>query len=164
MGSIILALSITATGFYAAAAANKRVKLLECCIGLIRYISLEIDYCSETVFTIIEKASVLKQFEELTFLKEIDSSKEADFSFLWSDAIDRFLHKSYLKYSDAELLKSFGEKLGTTDSFHQTQLCVEYIKQFEECYEKRKGKLPEHIRLCKVGGVTIGLAVLIILL
>lgn len=125
---------------------------------------MEIDYCSETVFTIIKKASVLKDFEELTFLKDIDNSKEEDFSFLWSDAIDRFLHKSYFKYTDAQLLKSFGEKLGTTDSFHQTKLCVEYIKQFEECYEKRKRNLPELIRLCKVGGAALGLAVLVLLL
>jgi hypothetical protein len=63
-----------------------------------------------------------------------------------------FLIKSPLCKSDADLLKSFGNKLGTTDCYHQTQLCDEYIKRFEERYKYEKDKLAERVQICKATG------------
>ena len=121
-------------------------------------------YGGETVFVIVKKAAMNSEFKELTFLNEINNCENSDFSQTWSLQVENFKQQSSLNCGDIELLKSFGNKLGTTDCFHQTQLCEEYIKRFEERCEYEKSKLSEKLRLCKAGGVVCGLALLILLL
>ena len=159
-----MAVSITSIGFYAASAIKKRVRILETCVKLIKAIAVDIGYCGETVFVIVKKAAMNSEFKELTFLNRINNCDNSDFSQTWSLQVEKFKQQSSLNCGDIELLKSFGNKLGTTDCFHQTQLCEEYIKRFEERCEYEKSKLSEKLRLCKAGGVECGLALLILLL
>ncbi len=112
----------------------------------------------------MKKASESKELDELSFLKELAKCEENDFSESWSDAIDKFTDLSAFDQADADMLKCFGSKLGTTDSLHQTQLCDEYIKRFEERYEYENNRICERIRLYRVGGTVCGLAALILLL
>lgn len=136
---------------------NKRVKLLGNCITMIKNFSVDLGYCNETVFMITEKAAKCDELKDLTFLAQVSECIDGDFSVNWSDAVDMFLIKSALHKSDADLLKSFGNKLGTTDCNHQTQMCDEYIKRFEERYKYEKDRLSERVRLCKA---TAGIGVL----
>ena len=90
---------------------------------------------------ILQKASIKKEFNLLVFLRELGDCENQDFSQLWSAKLSDFEKKSALNREDISLLKSFGDKLGTTDSLHQTQLCDEYICRFEERYENEKSNV-----------------------
>lgn len=164
MGIFILAASVAAIGFYVASVIKKRVSLLGTCVSFIKAVSVDIGYCGETVFVIMKNAAQNTEFKELSFLSNLSECDCYDFSEAWSAQMDEFKSHSALNNGDITLLKSFGNKLGTTDCFYQTQLCEEYIRRFEERYEYEKNKLSEKIRLAKVGGVACGVAVLILLL
>ena len=164
MGIIILSVSIIAADAYVVSMLNKRVNLLNCCIVMIKSFSVDLAYCNETVLTITEKASKLSELKELSFLKQVSECTEGDFAVNWSEAVDKFLLKSTLSKKDADLLKSFGNKLGTTDCFHQTQLCDEYIKRFEEIYKHEKSKLAERIQICKIAGGAAVLTAFVLLI
>lgn len=161
---MILAVSITAIGFYAASVIKKRVMLLESCIKLIKSVAVDIGYGCETVTVIMNNASLNRDLMMLDFLSNLSECDDLDFSQAWTAQIDNFMKRSPLNSGDIDLLKSFGNKLGTTDCFHQTRLCEEYIHRFEERYEYEKNKLSEKQRLCKVSGAACGLALLILLL
>lgn len=161
---MILAVSVTAIGFYAASVVKKRVILLEMCVKLLKSIAVDIGYCSETVLVIVKKAAMNREFAEFSFLNNLSDCENSDFSKAWSTQLEKFRKHSALNTGDIDLLKSFGNKLGTTDSFHQTQLCEEYIKIFEERCEYEKSKLSERLRVYKTGGAACGLALLILLI
>lgn len=124
---------------------------------MIKNFSVDLAYCNETVLLIAENAARCEELKDLTFLAQVSNCTDGDFSVNWSKAVDDFLLKSALNKGDSDLLKSFGNKLGTTDCIHQTQMCDEYIKRFEERYKYEKSKLAERIQFCKVTG---GIAVL----
>jgi len=133
-------------------------------VKLIKAIAVDIGYCGETVFVIVNNAASNKEFKDLTFLKKLRDCDNLDFAQAWSAQTDEFRKRSALNNGDIELLKSFGNKLGTTDCFHQTRLCEEYIRRFEERYEYEKNKLSERLRVCKISGAACGFALLILLL
>ncbi len=137
---------------------------MECCIKLIKFIAVDIGYCGETVPEILKKASNSDEFSELVFLSEFDDCESCGFYQLWSAELSVFEKMSALNSDDIALLKSFGNKLGTTDCLHQTQLCNEYVCRFEERYEYAKNKLSERLRICRFSGAACGLTVLILML
>ena len=148
----MIAAAITASGIYASQCVNKRIKIIESCISLIKQFSCDIEYCNMPVNELFAKAVNTQCFSDLEFLKSVYLNKSESFKDKWKASVNLFGRKNPLLKSDLILLEGFGEKLGTTDCKHQVQLCDEYIKRFSAVYDKALNRKEEHMKLCRLGG------------
>ncbi len=160
----MIAVSIAAAGIYASHCVNKRIKLIEACVSLIKQFSCDIEYCRMPVKDIFIKAVTSGQFSDLSFLDEIASGGSEDFNERWHASVTQYCRKNPLLKSDLKLLESFGENLGTNDCEHQVLLCEEYVKRFTNLYENAMSKREEHMKICKLSGAAGAVLVLIMML
>lgn len=151
-------------GFYAGARVEKRCTVLEECVCLVRYFSSSIGYSDETLPVIIHRACESGEFVRLSFLKSLDSADLSEgFSEVWNSCVDSCKSVTLLGRDGVSLLKSFGSRLGKTDTNDQLELCEYYKKKFEECEMQAKKNMGEQVKLCRVAGSAAG-ALLFILL
>lgn len=152
------------TGYCIAAKINKRTDTLEVCIALLKRIRSEISYCAEPLSVILKKAADSNEFSSLTFLTSFTTMQSDNIPCLWADSVENFYVNSSLNRDDADCIKSFGSKLGTTDVEHQKKLCDEFIEILEERHDILKMKRNEQIKLCKICSFALAIIELIMLL
>ncbi len=124
----------------------------------------EITYGAEPLRKVICKACDNSEFDQLVFLKKIAQSDNEDLTRLWTECVRDYSKVSPLTGDDAALLASFGEKLGASDSEHQSRLCEEYISLLHRRHDSARNRMNERIKLCKVCSVISGFVVLILLM
>ncbi len=161
-GGFLLAASAVFCGFYMSDIVEKRCRVLNECISLVRYISSLIEYSDEPIKKIMQKAASSNEYKMLTFLNfTADADISQGFEKVWSESIDMNNGKLLFSPKINELLKSFGNKLGKTDSAGQKELCNYYIKQFEILFSASNEKRKEQKRLCRVSGCAAALIFLV---
>lgn len=155
LGALLLSASTILCSLYLADVLKKRRNVLSECAALVRYISSEICYSDESINKIIKKASENDDFKFLKFLQDSAlSDLSSAFDDVWCDCVDK--HNKGLCFNSEinNLLKSFGSKLGKTDSAGQKELCSYYEMQFDKLLVCADAVLNERIKICHTVGLT----------
>lgn len=151
-----------AAGFYAGVRVKLRCETLGQCTALTVFFSSSISHFEESLPAIIHKACISGNFDKLTFLEKMDSADLSEgFATVWSDSIERTA--SCLDRQSKNLLKSFGARLGKTDTKDQVDLCTFFKDRFEFNEAQLKEKCAEQIKLCRVSGTAIGILLFVFL-
>ncbi len=160
LGALLLMLASCSWGFRAGEKVKRRSDTLRECVGLMQWFSSAISYGDEPVLNIIKTAVLSGEFKRLTFLYQIENSESGHgLNYIWSKAVDE--QKSLDKNISA-LLKSFGAKLGKTDTNAQLELCAYYTREFERLLESALQKQNEQIKLYRIAGTSIGALLFVI--
>ncbi len=157
-------LSAVSAGFYAASRIKGRVSILESCIRLLQTLNADITYSAEPLRKVIGKACKNHEFDKLSFLKTIACSEDDDFTQLWKNSVKEYCQFSSLTGGDTALLISFGEKLGASDSEHQSRLCEEYISLLQCRYDSARKSMAERVKLYKACSIIGGFVMIILLM
>ncbi len=141
---------------------KKRCHTLEQCSALVRFFSSSIGYGDEPLSLIVKRAVDSSAFEELTFLNAVNRDDlSRGFSAVWSNSIDAC--NDALDKEGKALLKSFGSRLGKTDTTDQLEFCEYYKEQFAQREAQARKNVKEQVKLCRLSGSAVG-ALLIVLL
>jgi len=129
---------------------------------MINTIKTQFEYCNTPIGEMLEK---LKRNKELNFIDECIKRYEdgEQFSQAWSDSVHKSPSLNALQKGDKEILKAFGNVLGTTDLNGQLNICSFYISQIKEKQNDAKERFKTYGRLYSAMGILSGAAVAIIL-
>ena len=157
LGALLLTAAAVLGGFYMGDIVEKRCRVLNECVNLVRFIASLIDYTDEPLQKIIHKAANSADYRLLRFLEDVDRADYSDgFDSVWCRSIDEHNGKLLFDSKTNELLKSFGSRLGKTDAAGQKELCAYYEQQLVQELEAATDKKREQIKLCRVVGCAVG--------
>lgn len=149
-------------GFYAGARVKLRCETLEQCTALTSFFASLISHSDESLPVIVHRACQSGNFNRLGFLESVDSADLSEgFARVWSGCVERY--QPCLDLQSKNLLKSFGARLGKTDTKGQLELCEFCKSRFEYSEAQLKKKCSEQIRLCRVTGAAVGVLLFVLL-
>ncbi len=150
------------TGFYAGARVKLRCETLGQCAALAAFFASSISHSDESLPVIVHRACKSGSFDRLEFLEKMDSADLSEgFAVVWNDCVER--GGGCLDAQNKSLLKSFGTRLGKTDSNDQIRLCEFYKSRFEFNENQLRKKCAEQIKLCRVTGAAVGVLLFVFL-
>lgn len=118
-------------------------------------ISLMIEYDAAEVGDIIKRLCSNKRYEELDFLKALQSKKESDFSYLWEKSVSE-KNYDFLTDEEIELIKDIGRKLGKTDICGQLNTIKYEKSQLEKMLKNAEDDFMAKGKLYRSLGVLCG--------
>ena len=149
-------------GFFKSENAVKRSLVLGECVSLVRYINSQIDYTDDTLQKIIFRAAESGEYTHLLFLNELSCGVyEKGFDELWSEGVEKSCGKPCFDSRTVHALKSFGQKLGKSDSAGQKELCANFEQEFLRLYTTAEQNKAEKIKLYRVTGLAAGIIIFI---
>lgn len=126
-------------------------------------ISLMIEYDAAEVWNIIKRLCGNKRYEELDFLKAVQSEKESDFSYLWEKSVSEKKY-DFLADEEIEFIKDIGRKLGKTDIFGQLNTIKYEKNQLEKMLKNAEEEYIAKGKLYRSLGVLGGAFIAILLI
>lgn len=149
-------------GFYAGARVKLRCETLAQCTALTVFFASAISHSGESLPVIVNRACKSGSFNRLGFLEIIDNADLSEgFEAVWNDSVDKTA--SCLDAQSKDLLRSFGTRLGKTDTKDQIELCEFYKSRFEFNEAQLSKKSAEQIKLCRVTGAAVGVVLFVFL-
>lgn len=145
---------------------SQRIKALERLQIMLNGISTELKYCLTPINDIMIRLSGREELKNLSFIKVCAQkcSEGELFPVAWNDGLDSIKKSDALLKSDIELLRSFGEVVGTTDLDGQMKICDLYSDMINEKLNNAREKFKNSGKLYSNMGFLIGAAFVIILL
>ena len=122
---IFTGIACALTGEYFSFALSRRVELLEKIQIMLSAAENQLRYLSMPSDRIIEFLSANSQLDGLDFLNDCSKNLTdgGDFRTAWRKAVSDRRNTRFLKKEDTELLMSFGEMFGVTDTAGQVANC-----------------------------------------
>ena len=123
IGALIVLLSCSLIGITIAKGFRERPKLLKSWEGALQHLETEIIYGAVPLMEALEQVSLRSEGEVAKFFDKVNhylstvpgiTAAEA-----WADALEEWKHDSYLKDSDLEIIKTFGQSIGYSDRYDQ---------------------------------------------
>lgn len=161
---MIIAIVCTLAGQNVADSYKKRVSMLEKAEAMITFFRDEINFRALPINEMIYSLSQKETFKQLVFIKVCSEllSFDCDFPQAWSNALEGHKNTAFLKKKDVELLKSFGENFGVTDSAGQLSNCNIYLDLLKVNYNEALKEKERYSALSTVIGFLTGLGILIV--
>lgn len=143
---------------------SKRVYFLEQYISFINDINTQIRFTMQPIENIIKNCSSSNLF--LNFINTIDKKikKNNSFSKAWVSSIYILKDKFFLKESEINLVKKFGEGLGVSDILGQQAHCQMNLNFAKEALNLARDEKNKKGKLYKVLGVSAGVCVALIII
>ena len=149
-------------GFYAGTRVKLGCETLGQCTSLAAFFASAISHSDESLPVIVHRACKSGSFNRLSFLEKIDNADLSEgFDAVWRNSVEG--EDLYLDAESKSLLKSFGARLGKTDTMDQLELCEFYKSRFEFKELQLREKCPERIKLCRVTGTAVGVLLFVFL-
>lgn len=149
-------------GFYAGARVKLSCETLGQCTALTAFFASSISHSDESLPVIVHRACKSGSFNRLGFLEKIDNADLSEgFDAVWSESVEK--EAFCLDAQSKNLLKSFGTRLGKTDTKNQVELCEFYKSRFEFNEAQQRKKCAEQIKLCRVTGAAVGVLLFVFL-
>ena len=161
---MIIAIVCTLVGQNVADSYKKRVLMLEKTEAMITFFRDEINFRALPMNEMIYSLSQKETFKQLAFIKVCSDllASECDFPQAWSGALKSYRNTAFLKKKDVELLKSFGENFGVTDSAGQLSNCNIYLDLLKVNYNEALKEKERYSALSSAIGFLAGLGILIV--
>ncbi len=119
-------------------------------------------HSDESLPVIVHRACESGNFNQLEFLEKIDNADLSEgFDAAWNESVEK--SASCLDTQSKNLLKSFGTRLGKTDTKNQVELCEFYKSRFEFNEAQQRKNCAEQIKLCRVTGAAVGVLLFVFL-
>lgn len=149
-------------GFYAGARVKIRCETLGQCTALAAFFASAISHSGESLPAIVHSACKSGSFSRLGFLEAVDKADLSEgFDAVWSNSVEKSVF--CLDTQSKSLLRSFGTRLGKTDTKDQTELCEFYKSRFELNEAQLSKKCAEQVKLCRVTGTAVGVLLFVFL-
>lgn len=161
---MIIAVCFALMGRNIADSYKKRVSMLEKTEAMITLIRDEIDFCALPINEMIHLISQKESLKQLAFIEECYRflSSGLEFPYAWNNSLEDRKNIAFLKKKDVDLLKSFGENLGITDSAGQLSNCNVYLGLLKINYNEALKDKERYSGLTTAIGFLVGLGVLIV--
>jgi len=158
-----LALLSVLTGIFYARQIEKRIRVTDFFIMLIKEIKIRIAYSRQPLVNIISDVMTQTDNGNSEFLKLVLSQTGQGMSFAdsWSRALVKCGEMSCLKSEDRTLLNSFASKLGTSYADGQIQTCETYTELLTQRNRLLKEKSVNQIKVTQSMGALVGALILI---
>lgn len=154
------------SGLFAVHKLNRRVVLLEKCKMMVNAIHTEIEYLLLPSTEIIDLLALRKDFQDLKFISYCNQKIKSgiDFKSAWKEAVSQYAVDFYLNKSDIEILNSFSENFGITDSYGQISNCKLFEEKIESALKDAEKKREKYSKLYGSLGLLSGLCCVIVLI
>lgn len=164
MALVIIAIVCAATGLHIADSYKKRVLMLEKTEVMITFIRDEIDFRALPVNELIYLLSQKETLKQLAFIDECYKflSLGCDFPQAWNNSLNSRKNIAFLKKKDIELLKSFGENFGVTDSAGQLSNCTIYLDLLKSNINEALKEKDRYSGISTAIGFLAGLGIMIV--
>lgn len=148
---LLIVLCSTLVGFSYSSKLYNRKKILESFELEFKNIKTVIRYSSKELYKIFENSFIDYQFND-----------EEPFSVQWEEMLESY--SKTLTYSDIEILSNFGRTLGTSDLAGELNNIDMYLALLYSQISQAKQNIDTKSSVYKTLGLTLGLAVAIILI
>lgn len=147
---------------------ENRIKQLHAFIYAMKVMDSEMNYSKNYLVDILKKLANSNEETIGAFftniINELSISFGKDFSYIWSDAVDKTFKSSTLSNNDIKLIKDLGKSLGKIDLINQQKILEYFYRRFnlqlEEAIEEKERKS----RVYKNLGVAVGIMIVVILI
>lgn len=156
---------IACTSFIGISASDKlknRADTLKKIEHMFEEMSVLIRYKAVTVFELIDELKNNSMLSKLDFLHIIKTDSFHSFSYSWINSIEN--SNCFLSQRDKELLKSFGERLGSSDIDGQLSSIALYKENFIKLKESAVDEYMKKSRLYRSFGILGGMFIAIIVI
>lgn len=152
-------------GVYAALRLYRRAAWLEQAAGLVQFMAAQIRYTAAPVGELLDRAAGAAEFTRLTFLSACRQrlQRGEGFRAAWPESLREQGAAGGANDADCELLRRFGEELGTTDVEGQLASCRLYADRISERLAAARRAAAEKGRLYVTLGAAGGLAAVLLL-
>ena len=138
-----------------------RVGFLEQYLKFISFLATEIRYSASSIFQILEKYSKVEFLAPLLKGCTVKIEKRVSLSDAFQDAVDELPKEYGLTQEDLQLLKEFGQGLGTSDIEGQLAHCALHTElmntYLENAREEKKKKAKLYVMLGLLSGIAAAL-------
>ena len=155
IGMICLILAGAGLGLWKTARLAFRAQWLDEAVRLVRRAGEEIRFSAAPTQEWLRVLTQSGEFRRLTFLGAAATCPPSDFHTVWRRETAHL--PAELSERDVELIRQFGENLGTSDVAGQLSLCEEYGARLEEQREEARAQQREKSRLYGTLGLLGGL-------
>ena len=155
IGVICLILTGAGLGLWKAARLSSRTQLLDEAVRLTRRAAEEIRFSAAPTQVWLRALTQSGEFRRLTFLRAAATCSPFDFHAVWRRETAHL--PAELSDRDVQLVRQFGESLGTSDIAGQLALCEECGRRLEEQREEARAQQREKSRLYGSLGLLAGL-------
>ena len=161
---MVIAIVCALVGQNIADSYKKRVSMLEKTETMITFIRDEINFCALPIDEMIYSLSQKEILKQLVFIEECYKflALGYDFPEAWNNSLKKRTNVAFLKKKDVDLLKSFGENLGVTDSAGQLSNCNVYLSLLKTNFNEALNDKERYSGLATVIGFLAGLGILIV--
>ena len=161
---IFTGMACALTGKYFSFALSRRVELLEKIQIMISAAENQLRYLSMPSGKIIGLLAVNSQLDGLEFLKDCEKklSAGADFRTAWKESLSDRRNIRFLKKDETELLLSFGEMFGTTDTAGQVANCGLHSALLKDKLSEARSSRDKFSSLSTGLGAAAGIGIIII--
>lgn len=141
-----------------------KVNFWESYLRFINFVENEIRYSVDSIFNVMAKHDSSGNFK--IFLSQCleQMSKQKSFSESWSLALNETVRTVGLSNKDAELIKSFGDGLGTSDVETQYTHCQLHKSFVEECLAQARDVKKNKSKLYVMLGISSSIMFVLILI
>ena len=131
---LLLSQVVCISGFLINYRAKKRLENLQKCLLIFEQIETNIAFCSDNVYSLIEK---INEKSYPCFLnKFLSYNSNESLSERWRKSVSESKFKDCFKNEDEQILISFGKMFGITDSEGQMKNCLLHKKMMENNFQK----------------------------
>ncbi len=148
------------TGSFISHKNQKREKILEKILVMLRLVCTQIGYFQSPIDVIIDKLSQNEELKILDFLEICkENLNELDFPDAWRVSVEQ----SEIHKSDKELLLSFGFNMGTSNIEGQLSNCEMHRELFENKLNSVRDKNRKNGKLYTALGIMTGCLIFVVL-
>ena len=165
---IIIFLSCSLCGYLVSLKYSLRVERLSALTESLRILNSEITYRRDPLPETLERISRYKDNSSSAFFRRLTEIVRENKTFLfmdsWKAAVDDCYQNSPLKPCDIEIINDIGIELGKSDVEGQNNMFLRIFKRLEECTLDAVHERNTKGKMYKTMGITIGIAIVIILI
>lgn len=162
IGVILIVVCSGYIGFYKSNKLKNRVNKLSIISFMLEEILIMIRYKAMTVYDIFSSLKENKMFSELDFINNLNIDYKKSFYAEFSKAVE--LSDSSLSNEEKDLLKQFGNCLGTSDIEGQISTIKMYQKSFDLLHTRLSCECEKKSKLYQSLGILVGAFISIIIL
>lgn len=144
---------------------RRRAESLGLYLRLVKRIAVQLRYTAAPIGDIVSDPALVREFSGLAaFSEAVRAVRIADFPTAWQQGLQKGVKLDSLTEQDAEILLAFGRSIGTTDLEGQIAHCEMYSQILEERLSLAKTEQEKKGKLCRMMGLSAGLALAILLI
>lgn len=163
-GAVIIVVSGTLCGIYAAKSVENRVKFLEQYVMFLTQVKTMICYGAISVSEILKSVNAVPLVSPLLDECGISMSDGMSFEAAWHKAVNKEYKKKLFTAEDKMLLCSFGETFGNSDADGETTKTELHIALVSERLNKIREEHLSKNKLYRIVGMFSGIAIALIII